>query len=74
VRGPKRLSQVKVDPSIARSLVVPKFAASGQPRAADPQPPSAAPILDLFGDSGPQPQASVAPAASVGSSRLCSWK
>jgi hypothetical protein len=59
VRGPKRLSQVKVDPSIAKSLGMPARAASaGQPKTADT---AAAPILDLFGDS--QPQVSAPPAA-----------
>ncbi len=62
VRGPKRLSQIKVDPSIAKSLLVPTPAAPpSQPKPAEAS--SAAPILDLFGDS--QPQATAPPAAAV---------
>lgn len=63
-RGPKRLSQIKVDPSIAKSIGGLKIPASSvQPKAAQSQSTPA--ILDLFGDSEPQQQAAAPPAASV---------
>lgn len=53
-RGPKKLSQIKVDPSIAKSLGVPSRGPSPAPSAASAAPSKGqnpTEMLDLFGDS-----------------------
>ncbi len=68
-RGPKKLSQIKVDPSIAKSLGVPSRGSSPAPSAASAaasksQNPSD--MLDLFGDSTGDAAAPPAQPAQVG--------
>ena len=53
-RAPKKLSQIKVDPSIAKSLGVPSRGPSPAPSAASAAPSRSqtpSEMLDLFGDS-----------------------
>lgn len=54
-RGPKKLSQVKVDPNIAKSLGVPSRGTSPAPTntSAASQNQDASAVLDLFADSQP---------------------